>query len=272
MSASPLALAVGGAGGRMGRAVCAAILAAPDLALVGGCGPAGGSRTGADLGVLAGREPIGMRLVEDAAEASQSAQIWIDFSSPDGLAGNLARLAAPVRGAIVGVTGLSADGEEAVRACAQSRAVVQSGNFSLGLNMLLGLVRQTAARLGAEWDIEILEHHHRDKRDAPSGTALMLGEAAARGRGQKLAQLRIDHRLEKTGPRAPGGIGFASVRGGGAIGHHEVLFAGQKESLILGHDALDRAIFAEGALVAARWCAGRPAGLFTMQDVLEFFR
>lgn len=270
MSLGPIAVAVGGASGRMGRAVCAAILGAPDLALAGGCGPVGGSLTGTDLGRLAGCESAGVPLREDAALASANAQIWVDFSTPGALFANLARLPAQVRAVVVGVTGLDAPALAAVRDCAAGRALVLSGNFSLGLNVLLGLVRQSAARLGNAWDIEILEHHHRDKRDAPSGTALMLGEAAADGRGRALADVRIGPHGPASGARSLGGIGFASLRGGGAIGTHEVLFAGQKESLTLGHSAQDRTVFADGALAAARWTLGRPAGLYSMQDVLGF--
>lgn len=270
MSGAVIGVAVGGASGRMGRAVCAAVLDAPDLRLVGGCGQPGGELSGHDLGILAGRGHAGVLLQSDAAQASQSAQVWIDFSSNAGLAANLDRLPMSVRGAIIGVTGHNGAAQDAVERCADQRAVVQSGNFSLGISVLQGLVQAAAARLGPQWDIEILEHHHRHKRDAPSGTALMLGAAAARGRGHDLAHLRLPPHDDKTGLRPEGGIGFASLRGGATIGEHAVLLAGPRETLTLAHCAQDRAVFADGALVAARWALSQPAGLYSMQNVLGF--
>lgn len=271
MSAQPLPLpvAVGGATGRMGRAVCAAILDAPDLRLVGGCGAPGGRQVGEDLGILAGRAAAQIPLCDHAGLASRDALVWIDVSTPAGLCSNLADLAPGVVGAVIGVTGLTAGAEEALKASAARRALVVSGNFSLGLNVLLGLVREAAARLDPQWDIEILDIHHRHKRDAPSGTALMLGEAAAQGRGQELAALRIAYASDST-PRPAGGIGFAALRAGSVIGEHQVLFAGEHERLTLTHSAQSREIFAAGALLAARWAARWPPGRYSMQDVLGF--
>lgn len=268
--ALPLPLAVGGASGRMGRALCAAILDAPDLRLVGGCGGPSGGHIGQDLGLLAGREAAHVLLSDQASLASSEARVWIDVSTPAGLCRNLADLAPGVLGVVIGVTGLEASAEAALMACAARRALVHSGNFSLGLNVLLGLVQETAARLDPQWDIEILDIHHRHKRDAPSGTALMLGEAAAKGRGQELAQLRIGPHPSDAPPRPKGAIGFAALRGGSLIGEHQVLFAGEQESLTLSHSAHSREIFAAGALRAARWVAGQPAGRYSMQDVLGF--
>lgn len=293
MSAQPLSVAVGGASGRMGRAVCAAILDAPDLRLVGGCGAPGGRQIGEDLGILAGRAAADIPLCDHAGLASRDARVWIDVSTPAGMCGNLAALASGVVGAVIGVTGLTAGAEEALKASAARRALVVSGNFSLGLNVLLGLVREAAARLDPQWDIEILDIHHRHKRDAPSGTALMLGEAAAQGRGQELAALtyiqsRIASGQEESGMDPPadaigigphardararpqGAIGFAALRAGSIIGEHQVLFAGEHERLTLTHSAQSREIFATGALLAARWVAGRPPGRYCMQDVLGF--
>jgi 4-hydroxy-tetrahydrodipicolinate reductase len=270
MSAQPLPVAVGGASGRMGRAVCAAILDAPDLRLVGGCGAPNGGQTGEDLGLLAGRARADIPLCDHAGLASSAACVWIDVSTPAGLCDNLANLAPGVVGAVIGVTGLTPSSEAALTACAARRALVYSGNFSLGLNVLLGLVREAAARLDPQWDIEILDIHHRHKRDAPSGTALMLGEAAAQGRGQELAALRIGPHACDASARPQGAIGFAALRGGSLIGEHQVLFAGEHESLMLSHSAQSREIFAAGALLAARWASGRPAGRYCLQDVLGF--
>ena len=293
MSAQPLHVAVGGASGRMGRAVCAAILDSPDLRLVGGCGAPGGGQIGKDLGILVGRAAAHIPLCDHSGLASRDARVWIDVSTPAGLCGNLADLAPGVVGAVIGVTGLTAAAEEALQASAAQRALVVSGNFSLGLNVLLGLVREAAARLDPQWDIEILDIHHRHKRDAPSGTALMLGEAAAQGRGQELAALAHVQSRIASGPvesgmdlpdeaigigphvrdapaRPHGAIGFAALRAGSIIGEHQVLFAGEHERLTLTHSAQSREIFAAGALLAAHWAARQPAGRYCMQDVLGF--
>jgi 4-hydroxy-tetrahydrodipicolinate reductase len=170
---------------------------------------------------------------------------------------------------VIGSTGFSLEEEAAVRAASASIPMVKSGNFSIGVNVLAGLVEQTARRLGPDlWDIEIHEAHHRRKVDAPSGTALMLGEAAARGRGAPLAELAVHARHGITGLRASGSIGFSVSRGGGIVGEHAVTFAAEEESLTLSHRAHDRGLFARGAVEAAAWVVGRPAGLYDMLDVL----
>lgn len=259
-----LKLAIGGAAGRMGRALCRAILAGGDLALVGGCE----REEGQDLGRLGGAEPLGLLTTANPALAARDAEVWIDFSTPAALAASLPALPAQTRALVIGVTGIDAAGEAAIAEVARTRAVVRSGNFSLGVNLLLGLAQQAASRLGPEWDIEILEAHHRRKLDSPSGTALMLGEAVAAGRGASLEALRLPPRDGQEGARPEGGVGFAVLRGGGVIGEHAVMFAAEREILTLSHQALDRGLFADGALAAARWAASQPAGLYSMQDVL----
>jgi 4-hydroxy-tetrahydrodipicolinate reductase len=172
---------------------------------------------------------------------------------------------------VIGSTGASTDEDAAIAAAAAKVAIVRSGNYSLGVNVLAGLVERAAAVLEAgDWDIEVFEAHHRRKVDAPSGTALMLGEAAARGRGIDLAEAAERGRDGITGPRKAGAIGFASMRGGGVVGEHSVIFAAEDEILTLAHSARDRSLFARGALAAARWIAARPPGLYDMMDVLGF--
>lgn len=214
-------------------------------------------------------EGVPLLALEDCLGA---VDVAIDFTAPDASA-RLARLAADRRqpALVIGTTGLSEDQEAVVTAAAERIAVVRSGNFSLGVNVLLGLAEQAARRLSAaEWDVEILEAHHRRKLDAPSGTALMLGEAAARGRGVRLHEVRGAPRQAVNAPRRTGEIGFAVLRGGGVVGDHSITFAAEDELLTLSHSARDRSLFARGALTAARWVVGRPPGLYDMQDVLGF--
>lgn len=264
-----LKIAIAGVAGRMGQALVRAAHGRKDLRITGAVGRDGADAIGKDIGAIAGVAPCRVPVVADVAAAAKGADVWIDFSTPDATRAAVQALPATgVRAAVIGITGIDAAGETAIRAAAKKLAIVQSGNFSLGLNVLAGLVRQATARLGPEWDIEIIESHHRRKVDAPSGTALMLGEAAAAGRGRKLRDLRLEPRDGITGSRPEGGIGFASVRGGGIVGEHEVILAAETETLRFTHQAGDRSIFAQGALVAALWAAGQPPGLYSMQDVL----
>lgn len=251
-----LKLGVGGALGRMGRAVVAAAQSL-DMELTARFDrPEGG--------------------VDDGLVTSETAlatcEVIVDFSSPAASVA-LARAAA-MRGGValvIGATGFSVEEDAAMAKAARSIAIVKSGNFSIGVNILAGLVEQAAARLGPElWDIEIFEAHHRRKIDAPSGTAKLLAEAAARGRGEALADLSLPLRDEVTGPREPGGIGFSFMRGGGIVGEHSVVFAAEEEIITLSHSARDRALFARGALAAAAWVKGKAPGLYGMGDVLGF--
>jgi 4-hydroxy-tetrahydrodipicolinate reductase len=195
--------------------------------------------------------------------------VWIDFTRP---AATLAALDAlkptPVKAVIIGTTGFSAAEDAAIRAAAARYAIVKEGNFSIGVHVLQALTELAAARLGPDWDIEILETHHNRKVDAPSGTALMLGQAAARGRGEPLDALRAPPRDGPDAARAGGSIGFAVRRSGGVIGEHEVTLASESEVISLGHAALDRSVFAHGAIRAALWAKDKPPGLYTLTDVL----
>jgi len=198
--------------------------------------------------------------------------VVIDFSTPEASV-ELAKACAARGGPalVIGSTGLSPEQDAEIEAAADKIAIVRSGNFSLGLNILIGLVEHAAQRLdGRDWDIEVLETHHRRKVDAPSGTALMLGEAAANGRGRDLDDLKTAPYDGITGPREPGKIGFASLRAGGVIGEHTVLFGSDDELLTLSHSAIDRSLFAKGAVAAAAWVRNRRPGLYDMQDVLGF--
>ncbi len=255
---SILKIAVGGALGRMGQAMAAAVEADPALSLVARFDRPG--MTGEDL------------VDRDAALAS--ADVVVDFSTPAASAALAEACAAKERGGpalLIGATGLDAAQVAAIEAASAKVAIVRAGNFSLGLNMLLGFVEQAARQLGPDaYDIEVFEAHHRRKVDAPSGAALMLGEAAARGRGVALADVAKRGRDGITGARPPGEIGFSVVRGGGIVGEHSVSFIAEDETLTLSHSARDRGLFARGALVAARWVAGRPAGHYSMRDVLGF--
>ena len=197
------------------------------------------------------------------------ADVLIDFSAPDALRDSLDRAISAGIPILVGTTGLQPDHHAAIAEAAKSIAVIHAPNTSLGINLLRDLVEQAAARLGPEWDIEILEMHHRHKLDAPSGTALMLGQSAAKARGSTLQDLgRFDRISENPHAREPGTIGYASLRGGSVAGDHVVILAGEGERLELGHRAESRMIFARGALAAARFLVGKPAGLYTMRDVI----
>ncbi|MES1201012.1 MAG: 4-hydroxy-tetrahydrodipicolinate reductase [Pseudomonadota bacterium] len=252
-----LSIAIAGAEGRMGRALIAAVAQRKDVAIVGGT-----EREGA---APEAEFPIS----RDAGAAAANADVWIDFSAPDATIAALEALTATkVRAAIIGTTGLSTEQEARIAAAAKRIAIVRSGNFSLGVNLLAYLARETAKRLGSDWDVEIVEAHHRRKADAPSGTALLLGEAVAEGRNVALLDARLAPHDGLTGARPEGGIGFASVRGGGIVGEHDVLFAGERELITLSHQALDRAVFADGALAAALWAQDKRAGLYSMKDVL----
>jgi 4-hydroxy-tetrahydrodipicolinate reductase len=240
-----LKIAIAGAAGRMGQALIKAA-AQGDFDLGGGA------------------------VISDAVNrAAASADVWLDFTTPEATLSALDQLkSTKVRAAIVGTTGLAQQHDQKIAEHAKRIAIVKTGNFSLGVNLLLGLIEQAAARLGEGWDVEISETHHNRKVDAPSGTALMMGETAAKSRGGNLVDLRVPPYDGLTGPRKEGSIGFAVTRGGGVIGDHEIRFISGEEIVSIGHRALDRALFAKGALHAARWAAGQKPGLYSMRDVL----
>lgn len=261
-------LAVIGASGRMGRTIVRAIAETPGVTLAAALERAGSAQIGADAGPLAGLPELGIVVSDDARAAIASAEAVIDFSTPDATRAMADLCAEAGTAHIVGTTGLSGDDLAHLRAAAQRTVIVQSGNMSLGVNLLASLVRRASAALGADFDIEIVEMHHRHKVDAPSGTALLLGEAAAQGRGIALADNSVRSRDGQTGPRPEGAIGFATLRGGSVVGEHQVVLAGPSERVVLGHIAEDRALFAKGALRAALWARGRAPGFHSMADVL----
>ncbi|MCX7357882.1 MAG: 4-hydroxy-tetrahydrodipicolinate reductase [Alphaproteobacteria bacterium] len=264
-----LSIAIAGAGGRMGRALVRAASNDPRFHVCGGTEHSEGQFLGIDLGALAGMAPLMMNTSETANLAADKAEVWIDFTAPAATIDALdALVGTPVKAAIIGTTGLSEAQEAQVAEHGERIAIVRSGNFSLGVNLLAALVEQAAQRLGPEWDIEITEAHHRRKVDAPSGTALLLGEAAAAGRNVKLNDARLKPHDGITGPRKEGGIGFSAIRGGGIVGDHDVRFIAERETVTLSHHASDRAVFADGALAAALWVASKPPGLYSMRDVL----
>ena len=265
---SDMRLVVTGAAGRMGRTLVRAISETPGVMLAGALERSGAPALGQDAGVLAGLPPLGVAVTDDPLTLLMHAEGIVDFSAPAATV-ELAALAAQARIAhVIGTTGLSAADGDKLSAAARHAAIVRSGNMSLGVNLLAGLVRLAAEALGEEFDIEIVETHHRNKVDAPSGTALMLGEAAAEGRGIELKANSERGRDGLTGARRKGAIGFASLRGGGVIGDHSVLFAGDGERITLTHQAEDRSLFARGALRAALWARGQKPGLYSMSDVL----
>lgn len=275
-----LKIAIAGAGGRMGAANIRAVVAANGVrlhaALSGLAVHAAFDRPdspaiGKDAGIHAGIEPLGVLITDDVAAALEGADAIIDFTAPQASVALAERAARAGLVHVIGTTGCSPAEEAAIRAAAAAGArIVKAGNFSLGVNLLQGLVRQAAQMLGEDFDIEIVEMHHNRKVDAPSGTALMLGEAAAAGRGIDLATHADRGRDGLTGPRTRGDIGFAALRGGTVVGDHTVIFAGDAERIELTHRAESRTIFANGAVRAALWAAGQPPGFYDMADVLGF--
>lgn len=261
-------IVVTGASGRMGQMLIRTVLESPKARLVGAVERPGHAWIGADLGEATGGAALGLRVTDDPLEAMAGAQAVIDFTAPDATL-DFATLAAQSRAVhVIGTTGMSDEQiallEPASRHCAQIRA----GNMSLGVNLLVQITRQVAAALDEEFDIEVIEAHHNRKVDAPSGTALMLGEAAAEGRGTSLSEVADRGRDGQTGARRPGAIGFSAIRGGDIVGEHDVMFAGAGERIVLRHVATDRAIFARGALKAALWGQDKMPGQYDMLDVL----
>ncbi|MBV0891187.1 4-hydroxy-tetrahydrodipicolinate reductase [Paracoccus sp. Z118] len=261
-------IVVTGVSGRMGRMLVREVLASDACRLVGALVREGSDWVGRDVGAAMGGPAVGVTVTDDAVEAIAKAQAVIDFTTPAATVA-FAELAAQARAVhVIGTTGLGADDLKKIAAAARHAPIIRAGNMSLGVNLLVGLTRKVAAALGEDWDIEVVEAHHRMKVDAPSGTALMLGEAAAEGRGAALADLRTPAREGMTGAREKGSIGFAAIRGGDVVGEHDVIFAGQGERVILRHVATDRAIYARGALRAALWGQDKGPGEYDMADVL----
>lgn len=245
---------VAGAAGRMGRAI---IAAAPlSGALVAGALERPGH---AALGSVIG----GVTIVDRFADLAPGGGVLVDFTAPAATLANARDWAG--KPMVIGTTGFSAAEDAEIAALSERSPIVKSGNFSLGVNLLAALVKKAASALGPDYDIEIVEAHHRAKIDAPSGTALMLARGCAEGRG---APLEMSLAMHRAGARETGKIGVAVIRGGGLIGDHDVMFAGESEVITLSHRALDRSLFAKGAVAAARWVADRPPGLYSMADVI----
>ena len=261
-------LAIMGAAGRMGQAIVRVVHEMSDCSISGGTEPEGSEAIGADIGELAGVGKLGVRVTADPLELFTRSEGVIDFTTPAATVEH-AGLAAQARIVhVIGTTGLAPHDEDAIVAAARHAVIIKSGNMSLGVNLLAALVRKAAEVLGPDYDIEIIEMHHRMKVDAPSGTALMLGRAAADGRHIGLDEHSVRARDGHTGVRKRGDIGFAALRGGDVIGDHSVVFAGPSERIELTHRAGDRQLFAHGAIQAALWGKGKPPGLYSMQDVL----
>jgi 4-hydroxy-tetrahydrodipicolinate reductase len=265
---SDMKIAVLGAAGRMGQALARTVAATEGCVLAGGVEAKGSAAIGRDLGEVAGLPALGIAITDDPLPVFASVDGVLDFTSPKATVG-FAALSAQARIVhVIGTTGLSADDQAKIEAAARHAAIVKAGNMSLGVNLLVALTNKVARTLGPDFDIEIMELHHRHKRDAPSGTALMLGEAAAAGRGISLQDHSVRSRDGDVGPRREGDIGFATLRGGNVVGEHRVIFAGDVERIELVHIANDRGIFAKGAIRAALWARGQGPGLYSMADVL----
>ncbi len=257
-----------GCAGRMGRMLVAEVLAAEGCSLAGGTEHGESPFLGQDVAALAGHEPAGLAVTDDADALFAAADVIIDFTLPQATIGHGEAAARHGAAWVIGTTGLDGAQQAAVEKAAESTAVVQAANYSVGVNLLLGLTTQVAGILESDYDIEILEMHHRHKVDAPSGTALALGHAAAEGRGVDLEAVSDKVRDGHTGARTVGDIGFATLRGGDVVGDHSVIFAADGERIALTHKASNRSVFARGAVRAARWSADQKPGLYSMRDVL----
>jgi 4-hydroxy-tetrahydrodipicolinate reductase len=266
----PLRIGVLGCAGRMGRTLMRLVTDTPGCVLAGGLERPRHEAIGADLGVLIGRKPSGLVVSDDIQGLFEAADAVLDFTAPAASVAHAGHAAQAGVAHIIGTTGFSAEQDTAIAEAAKRVPIVKSGNMSLGVTLLAELTRRVAAALDDEYDIEIAEMHHRHKVDAPSGTALLLGRAAAEGRGVAFDAMADRGRDGHTGPRERGRIGFAVLRGGDVVGDHGVLFAADGETVELRHRATDRGIFARGAVKAALWTRGRPPGLYGMADVLGF--
>jgi 4-hydroxy-tetrahydrodipicolinate reductase len=265
---SEMRVVIAGAGGRMGRTLIHAVAQTKGLALAGAADAPGSPAIGRDAGELAGLGPNGIKVVSDVAPLLKNADGLIEFAIPAATLAFAEFTAAAGIVHVIGTTGHSAEEDAVIAEAARRARIVKAGNFSMGVNLLVALTKRVAKTLGDDYDIEIVEMHHNKKIDAPSGTALMLGRAAAAGRVIDLAQHSARGRDGITGARHAGDIGFASLRGGTVVGEHSVIFAGPAERVELTHRAEDRMIFARGALRAALWARDQRPGLYSMADVL----
>jgi 4-hydroxy-tetrahydrodipicolinate reductase len=265
---SDMRLIVAGAGGRMGRTLIHAIAASKGVTLAAAVEAGGSAVIGRDAGELAGLGKNGVTVASEIEPLLAGADGLLDFTVPAATVAFAEHAGRAGMVHVIGTTGLSGENENLIAQAAKRAVIVKSGNMSMGVNLLAALVERVAQTLDEEFDVEILEMHHNKKVDAPSGTALMLGRAAAQGRGIDLAQHCVRARDGHTGIRCPGDIGFAALRGGSVVGDHTVIFAGPAERIELAHKAEDRMIFARGAIRAALWARGQKPGLYSMAHVL----
>ncbi len=257
-----------GIGGRMGSTVAIELNKISGVFLAAATEAPNKTQIGLDIGEIIGQKPLNIAVCDDPEPMFELCDVVIDFSTPSLIEAHTKLAAKHKTALVVGTTGLGEKEEAFLNTACQKVPVVQAGNMSLGVNILQGLTQKLAQMLDVDWDIEIIEMHHRHKVDAPSGTALMLGNAAATGRGMALNEKATYERYGQIGARKKGEIGFATLRGGSVVGEHSVLFAGDSEIIELTHKASDRSIFAKGAIRAALWCEGREPGRYTMLDVL----
>lgn len=257
-----------GCAGRMGRMLVAEVTATSGCLFAGGTVAPGSPFVGRDIGELAGVGPLRAKVGADTGALFDAADVVIDFSVPAASIGHAKLAAAKGKALVIGTTGFDPVQLAELADAAKKTAILRAPNMSLGVNLVLALVEQTAARLGPDYDVEIFEIHHKHKIDAPSGTALALGEAVARGRGVALGDVAVHGRQGHTGKRPAGAIGFAVARGGGEVGDHITMFCGEGERIEIAHKATSRQIYARGAVRAAMWLKTRPPGLYSMKDVL----
>jgi len=261
-----------GAAGRMGRAVLGCIVESDDLRLAGAITEPNDRLLGRDAGELIGGEALGVPLTDDPRQGLDGAQAAVDFTLPTAAEANLRACVESGSALVIGTTGLEERQLKAMERAAHEIPIVYARNMSVGVNVFMELVARAAKALGDGYDVEIVETHHRHKVDAPSGTALALGERIAAAKGRRLDELAVYARQGRVGPRVPGTIGFSVIRGGNVVGEHSVRFIGAEEEVAFVHVAQDRKTFARGALRAARWVAGRAPGLYSMADVLGLTR
>jgi len=268
VTSGPLRIAVAGASGRMGRMLIEAVLAAPDCVLAGALDLADSAAIGQDAGAFAG-SPTGVLITSDLRRGLAGAQVLIDFTRPEGTLAHLAVCRELGVKAVIGTTGFTPAQKAEISGHAGRIALMMAPNMSVGVNVMLKLLDQAARALNVGYDIEVIEAHHRHKVDAPSGTALQIGEVLAHALGRELKDCAVYAREGVTGERDPSSIGFATIRGGDIVGDHTVLFAGTGERIEITHKSADRSTYAQGSLRAVRFLAQRPRGLFDMFDVLN---
>lgn len=266
---NPTPIAIAGAAGRMGRALLVAASQHPEVVVRAALERPGSEQLGVDSGALAGLPPSGIALSDALDVAAEAFEVLIDFTRPDATMAALAVCRAKRRAIVIGTTGFTPAQRAEIGAAAAEIPVCIAANFSVGVNIALNLIERAARTLGAAYDVEIVEAHHKHKVDAPSGTALAMGRAAAAGLGTTLEQSAVYTREGHTGPRPDGAIGFATIRGGDVVGDHNVMFLGDGERLEIRHVATSRSNFAQGAVRAAAWLHGRAPGLYDMRDVLD---